>query len=49
MSAHMDRRRPRRHGATASDKRRCLFDRVHAGEGAGGPYCLRQVFAGEVQ
>src|SRR5688572_14991042 len=34
----MDRRRPRRHGAAAADKRQCLFDRSRAGEDAGAPY-----------
>jgi len=40
----MDRRRPRRHGAATIDKRRCLFDLAHAGEGAGGPYSCMMHF-----
>jgi uncharacterized repeat protein (TIGR03806 family) len=38
MARFMDRRRPRRRGAAATDKRQRVFDRLHAGGDAGGPY-----------
>ena len=41
----MDRRRPRRHGAAATDKRWRLFNPTQAGEGAGGPYDDRVEFS----
>jgi hypothetical protein len=46
MKVSPDRRRPRRHGATATDKRRLSCYQTHAGEGAGGPSLRRRPFSG---